>query len=80
VQWVRLLYPLLSFSSRYPTSESTGDIRGLSSTVRRFRRPPDVGHPFMFIVDSSKAKSQKHAYDIMYDTMVSRIEFTLVTD
>jgi hypothetical protein len=34
-----------------------------------------VGHTLLCIVDWSKAMSQKHAYDNIYDRQLSRIEF-----
>jgi hypothetical protein len=39
-----------------------------------------VGHTLLCIADSSKAKSQKHAYDNMYDRTLIRIEFSHITD
>jgi hypothetical protein len=39
-----------------------------------------VGHTLLCIVDWSTAKSQKYAYDNIYDRMLSRIEFRYFTD
>jgi hypothetical protein len=39
-----------------------------------------VGHTLLCIVDWSTAKSPKHAYDNIYDGMLSRIEFSYITD
>jgi hypothetical protein len=40
----------------------------------------NVGHTLLCIVDWSTAKSQKHAYDNIYDRMLSRIELSYITD